>query len=224
MRRGALAAAMLSMALLAPAGAAQGQGVYIAEGGAVTGPFDAETMKGKLGTQASAAGTLVWMQGMAGWQAATEVPALAGLVAELPAEVPFEADFLAGSWESADQPISSGHLTVMGRMRIDFAAEGTFTGTMLGSHVSTTYQPGQKPGESIQQQERLSLNSRIRGRFVVKQEVGGFLNIALTGEEEATEDGKVYKFEQVLDVRREGPDLIRSRYGVVWRRMPWRVR
>jgi hypothetical protein len=61
---------------------------HIAEGGESVGPFTPAQL-----AQAIAAGrvtreTLVWSAGMAGWQAASDVEALAGLFAPSPPPIP----------------------------------------------------------------------------------------------------------------------------------------
>lgn len=57
--------------------------VYITENGQQIGPLDAAGFQGHLGTPEAAASTLVWMPGMAGWELASTVPQLQGIIAAI---------------------------------------------------------------------------------------------------------------------------------------------
>lgn len=56
---------------------AMAQDYWYEERGQRAGPVSAETLRGKIGSGALSPATLVWTTGMAGWQAASAVPALA---------------------------------------------------------------------------------------------------------------------------------------------------
>jgi membrane protease subunit (stomatin/prohibitin family) len=61
---------------------------HVAVNGQATGPFTLDQLQAQLGSGAVTRASLVWTAGMAGWQPAGEVPALAPLFAAVPPPVP----------------------------------------------------------------------------------------------------------------------------------------
>jgi membrane protease subunit (stomatin/prohibitin family) len=61
---------------------------FVAVGGQQTGPFDMQTLASQVASGRLTAQSLVWAQGMAQWTAASQVPALAALFANVPPPVP----------------------------------------------------------------------------------------------------------------------------------------
>jgi len=81
------------------AGAQAGQGAvpppvpggaqfHVVEGGASKGPFGMEALRGMAASGALTRATLVWSSGMAGWEPAGEVAALAPVFAQVPPPLP----------------------------------------------------------------------------------------------------------------------------------------
>lgn len=201
-----------------PAGALT---VYVAENGQVTGPFDDAALRDRLGSQARAAVTLVWMQGMADWTPATQVPALAALIAGLPAEPPLDARYLAGSWTSDDHPIQTDNVTVTGRVTFVFTADGKLTGHVFGSHMSTRPRPQRFPGDSKTEIESIVVNGSVDGDFKLDTTTDGFTVIDMKGkitDRSRSPARRPVDWDMALEVRRIGPDLMRTRYGVNYRR------
>ena len=61
---------------------------FLAVNGQRQGPFDAQTLQQMAMQGTFTAATMVWTAGMAGWQAANTVPALATLFAAVPPPLP----------------------------------------------------------------------------------------------------------------------------------------
>ncbi|WP_323768377.1 DUF4339 domain-containing protein [Marinovum sp.] len=79
--------------------------VYIAAGGATTGPFDAEQLKQKAKNGELTGETQVWMEGMTDWRPAKEVAQLKDILATVPPPAPVTPSFdgvafLTGTWRS----------------------------------------------------------------------------------------------------------------------------
>ena len=219
-RRGFLLGGMLVLWPL-PAGALS---VYVAEDGQVFGPFDEAALGARIGSRAQAAKTQVWMQGMAGWVPATEVPALAALVAGLPLEPPFDATrYVIGSWASDDHPIQADMDAVMGRSRLDFVADGTVDGSLFGVRTSVYSRPGQRPGELVVVDNSVEINNRMTGKYTVATGADGFIVIKMTGDltdRSRGSKGHTEDWKQTLEFRRIGPDHMRTRYGINYFRAP----
>jgi len=62
--------------------------IHVAVDGAAQGPFDAAALRGLASSGKLTGETLVWQAGMANWQAAKEVPALAPFLASVPPPIP----------------------------------------------------------------------------------------------------------------------------------------
>ena len=61
---------------------------FVAVGGQQTGPFDMQALSSQAAAGRLTPQTLVWMQGMAQWTPAAQVPALAGIFASVPPPLP----------------------------------------------------------------------------------------------------------------------------------------
>lgn len=61
---------------------------HVAAGGQATGPFTLDQLRAQVGSGSLARSSLVWAQGMGGWQAAGEVADLAPLFAAVPPPIP----------------------------------------------------------------------------------------------------------------------------------------
>ena len=61
---------------------------FVAVGGQQTGPFDMQALSSQAAAGRLTPQTLVWMQGMAQWTPAGQVPALAGIFASVPPPLP----------------------------------------------------------------------------------------------------------------------------------------
>ena len=192
--------------------------VYVAEDGKAVGPFDTAAIKARLGSQEQAGKTLVWMQGMADWAPADQVPALAALVASLPLVPPFEpAKYLIGSWRSDDQPIKVGKTAIMGQILYTFSADGSATFQSSGSRITITTKPGPKPGETQTISESLILNDAFSGTYSVGPSEDGFFLIKMKGkltDLSGNADEKPLDWRESLELRQAGPNHLRSRYGV----------
>lgn len=198
--------------------------VYVAENGQVIGPFDEAALGARIGSRAQAAKTQVWMQGMADWAPATEVPALAALIAGLPQEPLFDAArYVIGSWASDDHLIQADMAAVMGRSRLDFAADGTVGGSLYGVRTSVYSRPGQRPGELVVVDDSVEINNRMTGKYTVATDADGFIVIRMTGKLtnlSKGSKGQTEDWKQSLELRRVGPDHMRTRYGINYFRTP----
>jgi hypothetical protein len=192
--------------------------VYVAEDGQVLGPFDEAGLKARLESQTKAAVTLVWMQGMADWTAASQVPELAVLVGRLPLNAPFDAaKYLIGAWMSDDHAMGIGKDAFVGKRSIVFAADGTFTMLSTGSRNTVTVKPGSKPREPIVDSEFLFWNSSVEGTYSVQQGADGFFEVKMKGtmtDNSSGKNGERSEGRETDEFRQLGPDHMQTRYGV----------
>ena len=103
--------------------------VFYAVNGQVFGPFNKEQLATKIAAGEVNRKTMVWMEGMADWQAAATVGAVAPLLTAVPPEPKFDAAaFLAGTWESQ----APGHFPDGTQYQyagtITYRADGSMTG------------------------------------------------------------------------------------------------
>ena len=137
------------LALLVPSRAfASDVRVYIADGDLATGPFDEAGIRDRIRSQSEAAQTLVWHQGMSDWTMATDVPALAALIASLPRETAMDFDVLIlGKWRDNDAVLmakdefQSGARAIPGWFEFQFKDDKTYTSKALGRWVSRFSRP-----------------------------------------------------------------------------------
>ncbi len=204
------------MVLWPAAGAAMA--VYVVEDGLVVGPFDVAQLRARLGSRTRAAATQVWMQGMSDWAPASQVPALAALVASLPLDPPFDvAKYMIGSWLSDDHPITMKSGAIVGRQFFVFAADGTFTEQAYGSRVSVTTIPGASPGHAEIDSKQFFLNTSAKGTFAVRPGNDGFFVVEMKGTVTDNSSGAMGETQEArieLEFKQLGPNQMRTRYGV----------
>ncbi|MFA8385919.1 MAG: DUF4339 domain-containing protein [Pelagibaca sp.] len=123
--------------------------IYIADGGLATGPFGEKDIRDRLKSQAEAARTLVWHQGMADWALATDVSALSALIASLPFETPMDFEALIiGTWRDnsatlmAEDETQGGERAVPGWKLLEFKNDRTYTLKAYAQWVSRFFVPG----------------------------------------------------------------------------------
>lgn len=104
--------------------------VYVAVNGQTTGPFNAGQLRAKVLAGELTGDTYVWMDGMAEWKRAREVPELAPILAAAPEKPDFDAvAFLSGSWESDPQQMQvPGAERAEIRGTIEYRRDGSFEG------------------------------------------------------------------------------------------------
>lgn len=141
------------LALLVPSRAfASDVRVYIADGDLATGPFGEQEIRKRIKSQAEAARTLVWHQGMADWAMATDVPALAALIASLPAQTPLDFKALIlGKWIINDAMLIAGDETqsggslIPGWAQMQFNSDKTYTYKAYAQWVNRFFRPVPTP-------------------------------------------------------------------------------
>lgn len=84
--------------------------VFLTANGQVTGPFNKQELQAKIASGELNRTTLIWMEGMSGWQAAATVQAVAPLMVTAPPPVQFDAKgYHTGTWESSGSgPLQDG--------------------------------------------------------------------------------------------------------------------
>lgn len=103
--------------------------VYYSTNGQTFGPFNAEQLKAKIAAAEVGRQTLVWMEGMADWQAAATVAAVAPLLTAVPPEAKFDAaGYLVGTWEASESVPMTGMGPAQVSMSMTYRADGTATG------------------------------------------------------------------------------------------------
>ncbi|AKO97885.1 hypothetical protein MALG_02730 [Marinovum algicola DG 898] len=108
--------------------------IYIAAGGATTGPFDAAELKRKVSSGELTGETYVWMEGMTEWKRAKEVAQLQDILAAAPPPAPVTPSFdgvafLTGTWRSDPEQmqmsgVESARITGTTEYRRDKTYEG----------------------------------------------------------------------------------------------------
>lgn len=95
--------------------------VYYSVNGQVLGPFNKEELQARIAAGELNRQTLVWMEGMADWQAAATVQAVAPLLATAPPPTQFNAEaFHSGTWEY------SGTVTLPDGSRAQYSENMTY--------------------------------------------------------------------------------------------------
>lgn len=211
-----------SLALLWPMQAAA-LSVYVAEDGQVLGPFDAAALKTRILSKAEAAKTLVWMQGMNDWTPASQVPALAGFVAGLPIETPFDAaKFIIGSWKSDTQVIETKKkVGVMGTISFIFRADGTYSGQKSGAYFHSRATAGADPSRPEIDTQHYIVNLTMTGTYEVTLGQDGYFSVHMKGksvDNSTGAEGATRKGSETYDFRQLGPILMQTRYGVKYHR------
>ena len=126
---------------------------WIGENGQPVGPLSAAQLRQRVAAGTLARETLVWMEGMAGWEPASTVPAIAALLGSGPAPVPATprpapdapvdvskqiplsgaqtdpAQFMLGNWMLESQDVMDGVGPVTIRLNIAYAANRTVNAT-----------------------------------------------------------------------------------------------
>ncbi|MEM8775593.1 MAG: DUF4339 domain-containing protein [Pseudomonadota bacterium] len=211
-------------ACLLPAGLkASTPGIFIAENGAILGPFDATALKERIKSVADAQNVMVWHQGMTDWAPATQAPALAEFIATLPAKTPFDfASYVIGTWLCTDFEYKTEHehreVTLIGRKQLSFDNEGTYSGYDYAEYINQKWVPTQDPGEMKYTEESFYVNDRLSGNYVVKPiDQDGIFDVYFDGKAKSG-SGKVKpeKFSFTFIVK--GPDLMESTAYEVFRR------
>ncbi len=111
--------------------------VFFAANGQVMGPFNAEQLKARIAAGEVTRQTLVWMEGMADWQAAATVASVAPLLTAVPPQVAFDAAaYLVGTWESRETVPVEGLGQAELQVSVTYRADGTQTG--FGTMTSQT--------------------------------------------------------------------------------------
>jgi hypothetical protein len=133
---------------------------YIGENGAQVGPLSEDELAERIADGRVTGRTLVWMEGMAEWQAASAVPEVAVLIAGTSgpaagALVP--AEFIAGTWTTSGPMPIPGIGNTDASLTSVYNADGTVTGS--GSLEATV--PGTAGG-------RVRFEVGIEGRWRVE--------------------------------------------------------
>ncbi len=112
--------------------------VYVAVNGQQVGPLNEEDFKRHVGTPEAAAGTLVWMPGMANWAPASTVPSLQPIIASIgqttggdfaaPAD---PAAFMLGVWISEPFTWTIGETKFSSIVQMKLLPDGRFEGATL---------------------------------------------------------------------------------------------
>ncbi len=115
--------------------------VYYTVNGQTLGPFNADQLKAKIAAGEVGRQTLVWMEGMAEWQAAATVAAVAPLLTNVPPTPKFDAAaYLVGTWEARYTVSIPGQGQAQVSESMTYRPDGTVTG--FGTMVSqSTYGP-----------------------------------------------------------------------------------
>ena len=103
--------------------------VYVAVNGQTFGPFNAEQLKARIAAGEFNRQTLVWMEGMAEWQPAATVAAVAPLLTAVPPEPKFDAAaFNVGTWETRGQMTLPDGTPVQVSETMTYRRDGSITG------------------------------------------------------------------------------------------------
>ena len=112
--------------------------VFYTVGGQTLGPLNAEQLKAKIAAGEIGQQTLVWMEGMAEWQAAATVAAIAPFLAGVPPALKFDATaYLVGTWEQVGTMPMEGIGQAQVQTSVTYRADGTLTG--FGTVTSQSY-------------------------------------------------------------------------------------
>ena len=197
-------------------------GIYVAENGQTLGPFDEEALKQRIRSQAEAAQTLVWHQGLADWTPASQVPELAAFVAALPVETPFDsAAFIVGTWRATDAVLKHENGVLFAHETLVFSADGNFRASLYAEYINvfTSTVPSMPGGIPMPVLTDLSVRYHIdgSGTYITESNQDGTFELSMKGEEtfatlSAGEqpERRTYKvdFRETMTVL--GPDHMRS--------------
>lgn len=116
--------------------------VFLTANGQVTGPFNKAQLQAKIASGELNRTTLIWMEGMSGWQAAATVQAVAPLMVAAPPPAQFDAKgFHTGTWESSGTfPLQDGTQAQLSQS-MTYRPDGSVTGfgQMSSQHAYGTF-------------------------------------------------------------------------------------
>lgn len=217
--------------------------VFVAKDGQPTGPYDEAGLRQRIRSRAEAATTLVWHQGMADWAPATQVPALAVLVASLPAETPVDfGHYILGTWTSNDSvipvktPDKPGIQSFVGRSTWIFTPDNTYKISGYAERLRTYSRPlpvppgasqgGQGPVRPALEfvDESVRVSSEVSGTYRIVGTNGTVFTIELDGRQESVVNSEPIPSSSVkstLTLTMVGPDHMRTAIGENLRRRPF---